>query len=403
MKTCKITLRLRAWLCWALLAALLAPPASLAAKKQSGDAAGKDKTDLFDKVGVIKIRIELTKAALDGLQKSYTNDTFFVEGKIEEAGRAYDRVGLHLRGVSTFEPVEKKPNFTLKFNEFVPGQHFHGLRKVRLSNAATDKTYMQEMLASELFRAAGVATPRINYARVELNGRDLGLYVLIEGVTRDFLKQNFGGTDGNLYEGDESDIDERLEQDFGARSRHQTDLHQLALAAKEPDPARRFQQLEKVLDIDAFVSHVAMEVLIDSWDGYSLRINNYRVYCDHDTGRAKFIPHGMDNTFTEPTTALLPEMKGLLSKALLETSEGRARYVKRLGELSAKLMNKEALRNRIEGWAEKIKPTLVELGQDKAHGRALWLFEQRVERRVEFVARQWPILEKNKEGKAQKK
>ena len=83
--------------------------------------------------------------------------------------------------------------------------------------------------------------------------------------------------------------------------------------------------------------------------------------------------------------------------------EGRARYVKRLGELSSSLMNKETLRNRIEGWAEKIKPTLVELGQDKAHGRALWLFEQRVERRVEFVARQWPILEKSKEGKAPKK
>ena len=179
-----------------------------------------------------------------------------------------------------------------------------------------------------------------------------------------------------------------------ARPRHQTDLHQLALAAKEPDPTRRFQLMAKVLDIDAFLSHVAMEVLIDSWDGYSMRINNYRVFCDHATGRARLIPHGMDNTFTEPTTPLKPEMKGLLSNGLLGTPEGHARYVKRLGELYSSLMNKETVRNRLEGWTETIKPTLVELGQDKAQGRALWLFEQRVDRRIEFVGRQLPLLEK---------
>lgn len=69
-------------------------------------------------------------------------------------------------------------------------------------------------MCGELFRAAGVPATRACLALVELNGRKLGLYVLKEGFTKEFLGLFFQETGGNLYDGGFlRDIDQDLELD----------------------------------------------------------------------------------------------------------------------------------------------------------------------------------------------
>src|SRR5204863_7513253 len=89
---------------------------------------------------------------------------------------------------------------TLNFAKFRPEQRFHGLRKIHLNNSVEDPSYLNEVLGSELFRAAGVPAPRISHALVELNGRPLGLYLSKEGFTEDSLGLYFHQTNGALYE-----------------------------------------------------------------------------------------------------------------------------------------------------------------------------------------------------------
>lgn len=360
------------------------------AKSKTKSAAGQEDpaAELFSKVQVLKIRIQMPKSSVDQLQKSYTNAVVYVPATIEEGGKVYEKVGVHLRGVSTFQTADEKPAWTFKFNEWVPGQHFHGLRKVRLSNCVIDRTYLQEFMAAEFFRAAGVASPRANFARVEFNDRDLGLYVLLEAVTKDFLQQNFHSVNGNLYEGDETDVDGTMEQDYGTRNKHQTDRQPLVLAAKEPNLERRFKELEKVMDMNVFISYMATEVLINSWDGYTLRVTNYRVFCDHDSGLFHFIPHGLDRTFEDASDPILPEMKGLVSRAIIETPEGKKRYLARMRELYNALLDKKAVNARLAEITSKIKPDLAEIGEDKAQNRALVVFQKRINSRIVSVGKQ---------------
>ena len=122
------------------------------------------------------------------------------------------KVGLHIKGrVGSFRPIDDKPALTLSFDKFTPGQRFYGLRKVYLNNSVEDPTYLNEALGSELFRAAGVPAPRVGLAKVELNGRPLGLYVLKEGFAEEFLALYFRDPKGNLYDNDTGhDVDERL-------------------------------------------------------------------------------------------------------------------------------------------------------------------------------------------------
>ena len=346
-------------------------------------------SNLFDAVKVIPITITIDPEAIVSLN---TNASDYVSARVEAGGRVYPNVGLHLKGVSTFETLDKKPSLTLKFNEFEEGGSFRGLKKVLLNNAHGEDTYVQEFLARDLFRAAGVRTPRLNYARVKLNGRDRGLYLLIEGITGEFLKDTFGTKKGNLYEADENDVHEQMEQDFGKRSRRQVDLASLVMAVKERDLAKRFEKLEKALDLDEFISYVAIEALINVWDGYTMRINNYRVFCNHKTGKVTFLPHGLDNIFAEPTDPLIPETKGQVSKALLETSEGMRRYRRRFAELHAALLKQEVLYQKIDAWVGVIAPTLAELDQTRAHQNAIGVMKKRIKSRIDFINENLPAF-----------
>ena len=113
------------------------------------------------------------------------------------------------------------------------------------NNSAQDSTYLAELLATQLFKDAGVPAARVTHARVRLNGRDLGLYVVIEAMNKDFLKRHFGSGKGNLYEGYLQDVHGRLEQDNGD-DQTQADLRALNEACTISDPAERWEQLNKV-------------------------------------------------------------------------------------------------------------------------------------------------------------
>jgi hypothetical protein len=150
--------------------------------------------------------------------------------------------------------------------------------------------------------------------------------VLKEGFTSGFLSRYFQETDGNLYDtGEGHDVDEALEKDQGDGPDDRSDLQALARAARELDPEARWRALDRVLDVERFLSFMAMEVIAAHRDGYCLARNNFRVYHDVDAGKLLFFPHGMDQLFGNANTSILPTVSGLVARALLETPQGRTR------------------------------------------------------------------------------
>src|SRR5438477_5974633 len=74
---------------------------------------------------VCQLHIDLPKAGFEALKKDGRK---FAQATLREGSNTYTKIGLHLKGNSTFKPIDgDKPNFTLKFNVNVPGQRFHGL------------------------------------------------------------------------------------------------------------------------------------------------------------------------------------------------------------------------------------------------------------------------------------
>ena len=127
------------------------------------------------------LSIAAPAGVLEGMSPDATN---WVSVSVVVAGKSYTNVELRLKGSGTRQSFQHKPSFTLKFNASVPGQNLDGMPKVHLQNTIADSSYLHQYLEAWAFRRAGLAVPQVHFATVKVNGRDYGVFVLVEGVTK---------------------------------------------------------------------------------------------------------------------------------------------------------------------------------------------------------------------------
>ena len=375
------------WLALGLVTLSLAAAGEKSEKPEG--ASGQD--DLFAQPKVWRLKIELPPAAQEALRK---DPKTYVKATLREGTVTLADVGVRLKGNGSFQGLDQKPSLAIKFHEFTPGQKFHGVSKVLLNNSRQDPTCLCEALGGEVFRAAGVPAARVTFARVELNGRDAGLYTLVEAANRDFLSQHFKKSKGNLYEGSNNDVTDKLDKDSGDAATEQTDLKALATATKEPDPAQRWRKLAALLDVERFISFAAAEVITWHHDGYTMDRNNYRIYHDPASDQMVFLPHGLDQLFGKADGPLIPDWKGLVAKSVLSTPTGQARYLEKMSSLLNTVFKADALQARVNELSAMIRPSLAETssGQTKAFDDAVTKLREHIARRATFIGQQLKAL-----------
>jgi spore coat protein CotH len=280
-------------------------------------------------------------------------------------------------------------------DKFVSGQSYRGLDKFHLNNSVQDGTYFDEIICGEMALGAGVPTARATHVLVELNGRKVGFYVLKEGYDKTFLRRHFGDASGNLYDGGFlMDIDQPLRLESG-KGNDRKDLKALVAACREPNGDKRFAALDKVLDVDRMISNACMQVIATDWDGYCRNRNNYRVYFDPKSQKAVFIPHGMDQMFGSPQESLWPGWGGLAARALLETPEGKKRYIARLKEMTEKQFDLAKIFRRIDELVPRAREAMesVNKGSGKAwEANEVKALKDRLKQRAEYLKKELPKL-----------
>src|SRR5262245_1715633 len=373
---------------------------------EAGKSPKNTNADLFGLPQVPTIRIDIPKEGMDVLRRYNWRWGGGVEGRpsvratVTESGRVYTNVALHLKGAAgSFRPIDANPALTLNFDKFVKNQSFHGVEKFSLNNSVQDPSYLSEQLCRELFEAAGVPVPRATHAKVVLNGRDLGLYVLTEGFNKQFLKRYFQNTQGNLYDGGfVKDITAPLAVNSGDNPQDHSGLRALASAAREADPATRLARLEQVLDMDRFLSFMAMDVMQCDWDGYAMNRNNWRLFHDLGANKMVFFPHGLDQMFgverATPDCPLLPPMQWMVARAVVGTAEGRRRYLERVSQLYTNVFHVDAILRRVDGLAAVIHQVIAESNPSAArrHDQEVRWLKERITQRDQSLKRQLQAL-----------
>jgi CotH kinase protein len=244
-------------------------------------------------------------------------------------------VGVRLKGNpgASFEDLDGKSAFKVKFDEFVDGQKFLGLEKMTLNNMVQDRSMLHEMLSYSAFRDAGVPASRTGYAFVRVNGEPYGLYLNLESLDVIALERIFGSPFQNppqhlyeasygydLYPGEAG----KFEVDEG-KNKTRTDLEALITAVNSSEPESLAVRVEANADLEEMTKMWAVEKYVGHWDGYAgveleegpnlSRPNNYYLYSD-PTGRFQMMPWGTDQDWVE--TIDFDARDGLLFDLCLE-------------------------------------------------------------------------------------
>ena len=260
-------------------------------------------------------------------------------------------VGIRKKGFLGSADVHR-PSLNIYFDQYVERQRFAGLRKIALNNNKQDASQMHQALAYHVFAVAGVPAPRCNLARVTVNGKELGIYSLVEPVDGAFLKRNFKNGNGNLYEGTISDFRpewaKTFERKTNKRSADRSDV-EAVVAALQSDDGELLSKLDPLIDIDAYLTFWAVEGLIGHWDSYSNNQNNFFVYGDPAIRKFHFIAWGADSCFGDPdpfTSYKPPESVkavSLLPRRLYNLPATREKYRDRLRHVLETVWNEKEL------------------------------------------------------------
>ena len=356
--------------------------------------ARKEADALFTNNTILHLTLDISEESFKSLQRTPRK---YVPATLRDGDTVYTNLAVHVKGGSgSLRKVDDRPGLTLHFGYLEPdGPRFHGLKKVHLNNGIQDPSRVSELVAGQVFRDAGVPAARTAHALLEFNGRKLGLYVIMESMNKDFLRQYFKNPEGDIYgQSRKGDVDDPLERMEGDAPLTRDGLKALADAVKEASPQRRLEKLEKTLDIDRFLSFMALEVIFGHWDGYTYARHNYRIYHDLDTGRMVFFPHDLDQLMNRPTAGLLPRPSGLVAQAMLNTPELRARYLQRVCSLATNLFVVSHLTNRVNQAVAALLPVVQASDAEAARSFSNFTsnYKTRIVNRRAKLERQFAIL-----------
>lgn len=257
---------------------------------------------VFNPDQVLDYHLEMEPGDWSALLADQTNSVYY-PAQLSCAGEPAITVGVRRKRSGGAVKVGLK----IDINQLVPGQTYHGLRKLSMENGVSEgtsedgapvSTHVIEYLGWRLMQRAGVVASRAVFARVHVNGDLLGVYVNVEQVDKRFLRSRLGDDDGWLYkksgsagDGLKTHENDGLEDPYVAyfcfwlNGRDACDAPSAEVLAEE---------LPEKLDIEGFLRMGAVNALIANTDAPLFKDNNYYYY-DWYQGRV-YLPWDLDTT-----------------------------------------------------------------------------------------------------------
>lgn len=273
----------------------------------------------------------------------------------------------------------------IDFDRTIAGQTLHGIDKINLNNGWNDPTQLREVIATELFAAAGVPSPQMGFGQVTINGELMGLYVIVEQVGKEFLQRHFDDDSGDLYkpEPPEGHLAYRMDgtldfEKLDLKTNEDTSQHEAMIGLLDVLDAREdagFEAaLEQVLDVERYLRYMAVSALIVNLDSPLGPGHNYYLYEDRAAGGGfAVVPWDMNGTFAtfncgysnqqlaglpydQPWCVAPPQSsEQLLPRSLMTVPAWVDRYHEILDELTETVFVADAIDERIAELAAMIR------------------------------------------------
>ena len=312
-----------------------------------------DTADLFEPTPTVhRVELRLAAQAAQSLRERPRQD---VEARVVLDGHEARKIGLRLKGaLGSFRPLDDRPSLTLETSG--AGAFPGGITKLHLNNSVEDPSRLRERLGRHLFTGAGIPCPRVGHARVMLEGRDLGLYVMVEGCTAEWIRSTFGEVPGSVFEPQAGNPDVVAFREVARFPAGPPGMLPSGFLESHRGPmGTRWERAASVVDEAALVDFLAVELQAGLADGYGLARNNYRLWVPRDGRGLRWIPHGLDRLFMATEIPWPPSFGGPMAEALAASPEGLRRLATRVHSGPENGRDPAALRTLIEGWRDALR------------------------------------------------
>jgi len=309
---------------------------------------------IFDPSVLHEARLDIDPSAWQALRDNYLQNQYYA-ANLTVDGVAVRQVGIRSRGAGSRN--EEKPGLKVEFDKYVPAQEYYGYKSLVIDNLTQDASMLRERLSFLVFEAMGIAAPRNAHARLTVNGGYWGLFALVEPVSKPFLEARLGEKSGTLF-----DYEWQFPYDFSwlgpqpsayvplpfqpetneDRPDVATGLVAFVRAINETSDAAFVSAMAGRLDVDRFLTHVAVENAIAEGDGIvgNQGTNNFYLYEYGAKNRFVFVPWDKDSTFRSGTWPLYWNLEtNVLTRRLVADPAKRQLYADAVSRAADEFVN----------------------------------------------------------------
>ena len=200
---------------------------------------------------------------------------------------------MRIRGDSSRKDAKK----SLKVKFVVNGKQ----KTLNFNAEFSDKSYIRQYLSSQIMSASGQNCFRSNFANVYINGNYFGLYLKVENMDKEFLKNNLLEENGNLYKATKDGaclsifetVEEKWEQKNGTQQNFD-DLKTLIAELNTVSNKDYFAFVQEKFNYADFLNMLALNVYLANGSTY---YHNYYLY-HHPGGKWELLPWDMDKSLS---------------------------------------------------------------------------------------------------------
>jgi spore coat protein CotH len=308
--------------------------------------------DLFNGQALQRVDLRLHSADWEKLKADFLENTYY-PADLTWNGVTVRNVGIRSRGHGSRSG--NKPGLRVDFDHYSTDLQFLGLKSLVLDNLTQDSSGIHETVTMALFARLGIPAPREAHARLYVDNKYAGLYVIVESVDKRLLARVFGAidedtqNDGFLFEfnwenewhlehlGEELGpyklrFDAKTNESKSDEEKYRP-IEELVRLVNETREDRLPAAISPLLDLPAFIRYVAAQNFVAEIDGVlgTWGVNNFYLYRLENRTQHVFIAWDDDVTFWGPS---FPTNEGhdanVLMNKLMRVPEYKAMYLAEL-------------------------------------------------------------------------
>ena len=336
--------------------------------------------EYIDKNKLSDLEIIILENDLEEIYKNPTKEEY-VSVDVIINGKKFKNCGFRTKGSTGYDLVKESTNptrfgYRLELDYFVDGQTYDGVSKFYINNGLTDKTYIKEMLAFDIYEKAGVKTPKRSLCELTINGKNEGIYTIVEVADDKFIERTYGDLSGIIYKvkvrTDDTEECFVYSDDNYTSYPAITECEKFGKSFTSKDMQKFIKSLEMIsknenieeyVDVDSVIDYFVASFFIRNDDSFiSPSFRNFYVY--QNGNKITLLPYDLNLYFRYKecinTTVLYfdtfnnnPENKPLIYN-ILNNEVYQQQYKDKMMKLVEEIENEDFLNKRIDVYANLI-------------------------------------------------